>query len=84
MLVDIMSSEEENGYQLQNNQVNLKEMKEGVGLTFYIELNPTEQVNCERMEIDVEGSKYFSSHNRPIYSTLHFQQKCSTYLDCNL
>ena len=55
-----MSFQEENGYQLQNDQVNLKEMKKGVGLNFYIELNPAEQVNCERMEIDVEGSKYLT------------------------
>ena len=51
-----MSSPEESGYlQLQADQVNLKEMKDGVGLNFYIELNSTEQINCERMEINVEG-----------------------------
>ena len=50
-----MSSQEESGYQLQADQVNLKEMKDGVGLNFYIELNSTEQINCERMEINVEG-----------------------------
>ena len=55
MVVDIMSSQEESGYQLQADQVNLKEMKDGVGLNFYIELNSTEQINCERMEINVEG-----------------------------
>ena len=54
-MVDIMSSQEESGYQLQADQVNLKEMKDGVGLNFYIELNSTEQINCERMEINVEG-----------------------------
>ena len=55
-MVDIMSSPEESGYlQLQADQVNLKEMKDGVGLNFYIELNSTEQINCERMEINVEG-----------------------------
>ena len=52
-----MSSQEESGYQLQADQVNLKEMKDGVGLNFYIELNSTEQINCERMEINVEGSR---------------------------
>lgn len=57
-MVDIMSSPEESGYlQLQADQVNLKEMKDGVGLNFYIELNSTEQINCERMEINVEGSR---------------------------
>ena len=50
-----MSSTEESEYQLQPDQVNLKEMKDGVGLNFYIELNSTEQINCERMEINVEG-----------------------------
>ena len=50
-----MSSPEESGDQLQADQVNLKEMKDGVGLNFYIELNSTEQINCERMEINVEG-----------------------------
>ena len=53
-----MSSPEESGYQLLQaaaDQVNLKEMKDGVGLNFYIELNSTEQINCERMEINVEG-----------------------------
>ena len=53
-----MSSPKESGYlQLQADQVNLKEMKDGVGLNFYIELNSTEQINCERMEINVEGSR---------------------------
>ena len=70
-----MSSPEESGYlQLQADQVNLKEMKDGVGLNFYIELNSTEQINCERMEINVEGTtatmarivKYFSSNKRNI------------------
>ena len=70
-----MSSQEESGYQLQPDQVNLKEMKDGVGLNFYIELNSTEQINCERMEINVEGMpyasmarivKYFSSNKRNI------------------
>ena len=69
-MVDIMSSPEESGYlQLQADQVNLKEMKDGVGLNFYIELNSTEQINCERMEINVEGSrivKYSSSNKRNI------------------
>ena len=50
-----MSSQEESGYQLRADEVNLKEMKDGVGLNFYIELNSTEQINCERMEINVEG-----------------------------
>ena len=51
-----MSSPEESGYQLQQaDQVNLKEMKDGVGLNFYLELNSSEQINCERMEINVEG-----------------------------
>ena len=54
-MVDIMSSQEESGYQLQADQVNLKEMKDGVGLNFYLEMNTTEQINCERMEINVEG-----------------------------
>ena len=51
-----MSSPEESGYQLlQADQVNLKEMKDGVGLNFYLEMNSSEQINCERMEINVEG-----------------------------
>ena len=53
-----MSSPEESGYQLLQaaaDQVNLKEMKDGVGLNFYLELNSSEQINCERMEINVEG-----------------------------
>ena len=51
-----MSSPEESGYQLRADEVNLKEMKDGVGLNFYIELNSTEQINCERMEVNVEGT----------------------------
>ena len=76
-----MSSQEENGYQLQNNQVNLKEMKEGVGLNFYIELNPAEQVNCERMEINVEGMALLWHHGRQNWKIFCFQQE--KYFNCN-
>ena len=61
-----MSSQEESGYQLQADQVNLKEMKDGVGLNFYIELNSTEQINCERMKINVEGMAATMSGRIPI------------------